>query len=1076
MKKASTRPSTTPTKPSKARETSFSPRETTILPNLSIGVSNVAAIQREINVLLNVDPTQPSSPNDTIQTKLRLIKQTTAAKRSSRHCINPPVITVTLPSPQRYTPRAETRQAIKTFRDLFVGPGRTPRDPLVMELDLDDEPSISNHKDDETYIAKVADLLVDASGEPLSIPKTPRHDGWSIKDVKNNHGWGGKVKFMAEVRRNKLDMEASPVEKTILSDFKVDAADVDQVSTDTLQCASKYIGTCLKMDLTPEPFIIPKHESCAIDLSYYGMGSKPMDAISSCLSGMPKLQTLVVKENRLCDTAIANILESSDFSRLLTLNLSKNPIRHRSTRAFETFLNHNRVVQTLILSDCDLHSDFLTAIQDALAANASLTHLDLSKNKLDDFSADALSAICTDNSNLALIELSWNSLRARAAAGLATALEHNQSLQSLHLGWNGIGHGDGAQRIAHALRNNMYLQKLDLTANSVSPEATLALTNTWAESMSLDILVLDQNPIGTEGLRSIFRAYSNPITKTQGRTIQCDDCTLHHNDIVFDPETSGGHHEIDMADAKSFWRTLEILRLANLYPSACVLENVVLTTPLEFKHLQFHRVVATNQTVDSEKSPTTKLLALLHHGDPWRVPLTGSISFDFKYDARAINAVDIQSDAVEMFWDMYSSLEYDSERAKYMKLFLHDHYITADQAKKFLGSIASIDRHADLVHMLMQKVSDAENLFSISSKPQNLPAKHQSFLNECAGKMLFFDSNLPNGHYSLDLTTAMDQRLASVLFRISGDDKLRNKQTEAPNTSQKGNWECFRNESLNGEPYNFARSVGLPDRGTFVFDFVATSRPIKGTTPLDPDKFDTLCHDVTRTNHTPMGRAVSTLDMPDRRVNSQHDYETRRAELKRAFGFGLVGITAKQLALLAECFRDVDHGRVDCVVLLLNRVIDLDELFVLLRSSWTAKELHELVHRVGWLNIWNPAHAEMEYTLNLAVWEEHQMALILALLGDMEPGENWVDETYNNIFGWELPLSWVQGKIPHVGRLFLRYTTGSNNKNRVLTAREGLKKRTLCGKPLKQVDASAPNKIRDHRDSRRRRSIHQIAL
>ena len=131
MKKASTRPSTTPTKPSKARD-SPSSRETSFLPNINIGIDNVAAIQKEINLLLNVDPTQPSSHNGTIQTKLwgvfnleelsyvcrRLVKQATAAKRASRQSIDPPVITVTLPSPQRYTPRAETRQAIKVHHSL----------------------------------------------------------------------------------------------------------------------------------------------------------------------------------------------------------------------------------------------------------------------------------------------------------------------------------------------------------------------------------------------------------------------------------------------------------------------------------------------------------------------------------------------------------------------------------------------------------------------------------------------------------------------------------------------------------------------------------------------------------------------------------------------------------------------------------------------------------------------------------------------------------------------------------------------------------------------------------------------
>jgi len=40
----------------------------------------------------------------------------------------------------------------------------------------------------------------------------------------------------------------------------------------------------------------------------------------------------------------------------------------------------------------------------------------------------------------------------------------------------------------------------------------------------------------------------------------------------------------------------------------------------------------------------------------------------------------------------------------------------------------------------------------------------------------------------------------------------------------------------------------------------------------------------------------------------------------------------------------------------------------------------------------------------------------------VEPGENWEDETYNNIQGWELPATWGTS-VPSEGHLFLRYTT-----------------------------------------------------
>ncbi|ETW00607.1 hypothetical protein H310_07179 [Aphanomyces invadans] len=1098
MKRAATphRPTTTLTSRPRARDAS-------VLPNLKLNIAH-ASIQKEINILLDVDPTS----DETFQTTLQLTKQPSTASGSIHTSQRIPV---SLPSPHRYTPRAETRQAIKTFHHLFVAePERQRRQPsssagpLDLELDDDnDSPALSTKatisNEDERYMTKVANLITDSAGKQIAIPKTPRHNGWSIKDVKNNYGWGGKVRFMAQVRKNRHEVDPPAAQGDSRPSVKVDAADMEHVNVDNMLCSEKYIDMCLKMELTPEPLIIPKHEACGIDLSYYGTGSKPMDALSSCLGSIPKLQTLVVKENRLTDTAIVNILQSSDFTRLLTLNLSKNRIRQRSTRALHTFLNQNRVVQTLVLSDCDLHSDFIKCIEEPLAKNPSLTVLDMSKNKLDDFCATALATICKDNSNLTMLDLSWNSFRSKGAAGLAEALQQNQCLQTLLLSWNGIGHGDGANCLAHALRDNAYLQKLDLTGNSIMTEATLALTNMWAESTVLEILILDQNPIGSEGLRSIFRAYSNPAAKTHGRVIQFDACTLHHNDPVFDPNLCSGSYTIDMDNVKTFWRALEILRLANLYPSACDLDNVVHTTPLEAKHLSLHRIVVTTENVAHDGMPgpgaptIAQLLALSTQTTPWHVPISGTISFDFKYNTKAHHPADVDPDSVTVFWDSYSALEFDSDRVKYIKMYLSDHYVTASQARHFLTTVTAIDSHADLVQLLLQKVSDTENLLAWASKPL-LPTKHQSFLNECAGKLLYFDGTMPNGAYSLDLSSSIDQRIASQLFRISGDDKLYNKQNDGANTSQTGNWECFRNETLDGERYTFHRSFGLPEKGLFEFDFVVTSRLPRATPAISPELFEKVCHqascqwcptDISSGHHdVALNRAQSTKQTPTFSVNvataagNKREYDARRAEMKRFFGLGQVGVTATQVIELAECFHDVDQGRVDCVVTMLNHVLDLGELFPRLRTTWTPSEVTSLVQRVGWLNIWNPAYAEMEYTLNLTVWEDHQMAVILAQLGDIEPGENWVDETYNNIFGWELPLSWVQGKIPHAGRLYLRYTTGPNHKYRVVSAREELKKRTLCGKMsvvealppnTKQIDMRPPTKMR-------RKSIHQAAL
>ncbi|EQC42533.1 hypothetical protein SDRG_00265 [Saprolegnia diclina VS20] len=945
----------------------------------------------------------------------------------------------------RTLPRTETELAIMAFQHLFVDP----------PLDLEGRPS-TPRADDEKKLATVASFV-----PPKASDHNSSTTGWSIKDVQHNYGWGGKQHFMARLRKVNMSSTAPAAPRTA-STTKVDA-DSEHITDDNIKCADDYIRTCLQKHLVPEPFIIPKREACAIDLSYYGAGNRPIEALSSCLASIPKLQTLVVRENRLTDVAVANVVKSSDFTRLLTLNLSNNEVKQATVAALSDFLDAHHVLQTLVLSDCGLSIEGLTTLGAVLGRSRSLTAVDVSKNKLDDACGDALRAMLCANGHLTLLDLSWNCLRAKTGTALAHALAVNTTLQTLRAAWNGFGSGGGASAIALSLRHNKTLHTLDLTGNSLGALSALSLVRAWADSTTLEILCIAQNPIGTEGLRAIFRAYSDPLSMTQGRTVQYDDCGLHTEPARFAP-VQLGHVEVDLDDADSFWRGFEYLWLLNLYPSAASWRDVQYQLPpyttSGSTKLVFGRAErATSSSYGTET--VQKLLALDGTRTPWRLPLHGRLRFEFTYKPQSTV---VYADAVSVFWQAFSELEFDSDRAKYIQHFLHDHYITASQAQYLLGSMTAEAAHAHVAPLLLQRVADTAVLFNRTRR-----LRHQSVLKERAGKLLFFDSRLPNGRYALDLAAPVDKRLASTLVRLSADDRLENKKTASLNTSQNGNWECFRNETLDGAPYSVSRAHGLPSSGTFAFDFVLTTRIPRGSDAIPDDMLDQLCVSVTALASTPV--AVEKPPAPLKRhgkkavivarptsvapvVHAPHTdtgFEHRKLAVRQTFSDAAFGIHSAQLVRLAHCFHDVAFGQVEIVAMLLNRVLDLDDLLVALAADWTRENVGEAIHRIGWLNLWNPMFAEMEYHLNLSVWEEYQVTSMLAQLGDIEPGENWVDERFNDQFGWELPLSWVQGRIPHTGDLYLRYTTGASFKNRVNAAREDMKKRVLCGKPRKMI-------------------------
>lgn len=86
----------------------------------------------------------------------------------------------------------------------------------------------------------------------------------------------------------------------------------------------------------------------------------------------------------------------------------------------------------------------------------------------------------------------------------------------------------------------------------------------------------------------------------------------------------------------------------------------------------------------------------------------------------------------------------------------------------------------------------------------------------------------------------------------------------------------------------------------------------------------------------------------------------------------------------------------------------------LLVDALRPDEGREVLFRRGYLNCVNPVFADRYYRLDLSVWDEREMAKILVRLAMTEPGENWLEETFQRnshsplIPGWELPLDWTK--------------------------------------------------------------------
>jgi hypothetical protein len=107
---------------------------------------------------------------------------------------------------------------------------------------------------------------------------------------------------------------------------------------------------------------------------------------------------------------------------------------------------------------------------------------------------------------------------------------------------------------------------------------------------------------------------------------------------------------------------------------------------------------------------------------------------------------------------------------------------------------------------------------------------------------------LPNGFYSLDLSKDVDRICLAKLLEISKTLSNKKRETNAispgrvGDTSLRGNWSCFRNEFLNGVPFevNIAAFTPMKRAGRLEFDFSGAARPLWGQSTLSDMKLTKL--------------------------------------------------------------------------------------------------------------------------------------------------------------------------------------------------------------------------------------------
>ena len=101
----------------------------------------------------------------------------------------------------------------------------------------------------------------------------------------------------------------------------------------------------------------------------------------------------------------------------------------------------------------------------------------------------------------------------------------------------------------------------------------------------------------------------------------------------------------------------------------------------------------------------------------------------------------------------------------------------------------------------------------------------------------------PTGFHKIDLSNENDRLAMKRIAEFANDERRQNRQSSAHgDTSQKGNWENFRNERFNDKPITLTGrwTLELPKTGILKFDYVSTTRPRTGVKPMSERRYEAL--------------------------------------------------------------------------------------------------------------------------------------------------------------------------------------------------------------------------------------------
>ncbi|RNA15208.1 leucine-rich repeat-containing 74A-like isoform X2 [Brachionus plicatilis] len=281
----------------------------------------------------------------------------------------------------------------------------------------------------------------------------------------------------------------------------------DNGSTYSTDATTEYESICHSLRIVPCSIVLKSLPTSSISLNNYGLTSTGILALTFALKNNITVSKLDLSGNEIGSSGLRHLSILLEESISITdLNISRNFVGSQGVKYLEDILKKNRYLKDVDISSNNFNDEDGVLLIESLE-DSSITHLNLSQNKLGDKSGIAIGKWLADNGNLIELNLSWNHFRKKGAVSICKGIWDNNYLKKINLAWNGFG-SEGAEMLGKALAHNVILEELDLRSNRIGPTAFASLAVCFKDNNSLKRLIIGKNNITTDSLEAVLKLFT----------------------------------------------------------------------------------------------------------------------------------------------------------------------------------------------------------------------------------------------------------------------------------------------------------------------------------------------------------------------------------------------------------------------------------------------------------------------------------------------------------------------------------------------------------------------------------------